>query len=412
MLQITRRTLEERHHKRSNKGRGQTKQAFLEGSPDVPVYQQELWTSRQRQACSIHEVSYRACFKPQLPAYFIERLSEEDDVVYDPFSGRGTTAVEAALRGRRVIANDINPLSAVFARPRLEVPDVSEIDARLHAIGLKKKVRATLDLSMFFHRDTERELLNLREYLNARRRARSEDSIDRWIRMVATNRLTGHSPGFFSVYTLPPNQAVSPEGQIRINQRLDQTPSHRDIRQLILKKSIQLQSSLTAADRDRLRRAAAHARFLEESAALTRPITTGTVQLTVTSPPFLDVVQYAKDNWLRCWFNGLDAEEIGKRMTISRTIEEWSAVMTHVFAELFRIARPGGWVAFEVGEIKRGAIRLDEIIAPIGTAAGFECQAVLINSQRFTKTANIWGISNNRLGTNTNRIAVFRKPSA
>src|SRR6266849_6618879 len=37
----------------------------------VPVYEQEFWTSRQRQASSIHEVSYRACFKPQLPAFFI-----------------------------------------------------------------------------------------------------------------------------------------------------------------------------------------------------------------------------------------------------------------------------------------------------------------------------------------------------
>ena len=31
--------------------------------------------------------------------------------------------------------------------------------------------------------------------------------------MVALNRLTGHSPGFFSVYTLPPNQATSVERQ-------------------------------------------------------------------------------------------------------------------------------------------------------------------------------------------------------
>ena len=41
----------------------------------VPVYKQELWTHRQRQASPLHEVSYRACFKPQLPAYFIERLA-------------------------------------------------------------------------------------------------------------------------------------------------------------------------------------------------------------------------------------------------------------------------------------------------------------------------------------------------
>jgi len=246
--------------------------------------------------------------------------------------------------------------------------------------------------------------------LNARRRSRSEDAIDRWIRMVATNRLTGHSPGFFSVYTLPPNQAVSIEGQLKINQRLEQKPTYRNVRELILRKSMQLQAGLTANDRDRLRRAASHARFLEGSAASTRAIGHNSVQLTVTSPPFLDVVQYAKDNWLRCWFNGLDAADIGRRMTILRSVDEWAVAMQSVFAELYRITRPGGWVAFEVGEVRRAAVRLEEIVAPLGTAVGFECQAVLINAQRFTKTANIWGISNNRLGTNTNRIAIFRKP--
>ena len=409
MLQVSRRTAEaiERRSRRSPAVRDGV---FLEGSPDVPVYEEELWTSRQRQASSIHEVSYRACFKPQLPAYFIDRLSDEGDVVYDPFSGRGTTAVEAALRGRRVLANDINPLSSVFSRPRLEVPHVSEVDARLSALKLEQRVRPELDLSMFFHVDTQRELLNLRAYLNARRRSRSEDNIDRWIRMVATNRLTGHSPGFFSVYTLPPNQAVSVEGQLKINRRLEQKPPYRNVRELILRKSVQLQSGLTATERDRLRRAASHARFLEGSAASTSAITRNSVQLTVTSPPFLDVVQYAKDNWMRCWFNGLDAQEIGRRMTIMRSVDDWAVAMQAVFVELYRITRPGGWVAFEVGEVRRGAVRLEEVVAPLGSAAGFACEAVLINAQQFTKTANIWGISNNRLGTNTNRIAIFRKP--
>jgi hypothetical protein len=411
MLQVSRRTAAVLEKKARPGGERGAKGVFLEGSAQVPVYEEELWTSRQRQACSIHEVSYRACFKPQLPAYFIERLSEEGDVVYDPFSGRGTTAVEAALQGRRVIANDINPLSVIFARPRLEVPHVSEVDARLNAIDLEQRVRPVLDLSMFFHTDTERELLNLRAYLNARRRSRGEDAIDRWIRMVATNRLTGHSSGFFSVYTLPPNQAVTPEGQLRINQRLDQKPAYRNVRELILRKTMQLQSGLTPTDRERLRRAAAHARFLECAAAATPAIASNAVQLTVTSPPFLDIVQYAKDNWLRCWFNGLDAKAIGRRMTLMRSVDEWSAAMQAVFEELFRVTRPEGWLAFEVGEVRRGEVRLEEVIAPVGMATGFECHAVLINAQRFTKTANIWGISNNRLGTNTNRIVIFRKPA-
>ena len=105
----------------------------------IAVYRRELWTARQRQSSSIHEVSYRACFKPQLPAYFISRLTNAEDTVYDPFSGRGTTAIEAALHGRRVIANDVNPLSEILTRPRLEPPRSMHIAARLASIAAQRR---------------------------------------------------------------------------------------------------------------------------------------------------------------------------------------------------------------------------------------------------------------------------------
>ena len=379
-------------------------------SLSIPVYEQEFWTSRQRQASPIHEISYRACFKPQLPAYFIERLTREGDVVYDPFSGRGTTAIEAALHGRNVIANDVNPLSAILTYPRLELPNVTEIDTRLRSLRFAARPPSGLDLSMFFHPDTEYEILGLREYLYRRRATGAEDSADRWIRMVATNRLTGHSPGFFSVYTLPPNQAVSAEDQLRINARLRQEPDYRDIRALILKKTMQLQGRLTAAERWRLRTAAEETLLLSRDARATGDIPANSIQLTVTSPPFLDVVQYARDNWLRCWFNGFDAEAIGARITMAREVEDWAGEIAGVFAELYRVTRPGGWVAFEVGEVRRGSVKLEEVVAPLGIVAGFSCDSILINAQRFTKTANIWGVANNKLGTNSNRIVMFKKP--
>ena len=377
---------------------------------DIPVYQSEMWTALQRQASSIHEISYRACYKPQLPAYFIERLTQPGDVVYDPFSGRGTTAVEAALHGRSVIANDVNPLSSILTQPRLELPELDAIEARLKTLKVSGRQRKDIDLSMFYHRDTERELLALRGYLVKRRADYSEDATDRWIRMVATNRLTGHSPGFFSVYTLPPNQAASAENQIRINQRMKQKPEYRDVRDLILRKSRQLQGKLTPRQRDNLRAAAETATFMEESAASTLGIPSECVKLTVTSPPFLDVVQYAKDNWLRCWFNAHDAQDIASKITMCSTLSHWSTAMLQVFRELYRVTVPNGWVAFEVGEVRGGKIKLEEVVAPIGISAGFACMAVAINAQKFTKTSNIWGVSNNSLGTNTNRIVLFRKP--
>ena len=45
--------------------------------------------------------------------------------------------------------------------------------------------------------------------------------------------------------------------------------------------------------------------------------------------------------------------------------------MAEVFAELHRVTRPGGFVAFEVGEVRRGKLRLDEVVLPLGLAAGF-----------------------------------------
>jgi hypothetical protein len=368
----------------------------------------EFWTSGQRQASSLHEVSYRACFKPQLPRYFIKRFTSERDIVYDPFSGRGTTAVEAGLMGRGIIANDVNPLSRILTEPRLNPPTVNAVEERLTQVKYKKKASADLDLSMFYHPDTESEIVALKRYLAERKTNGEEDSVDLWIRMVATNRLTGHSPGFFSVYTFPPNQAVSAESQRKINEKRKQTPEYRDTKSIILKKTRSLLSNLTDQNRANLNESAGPAQFLTGDARSTKSIADGSVQLTVTSPPFLDIVGYASDNWLRCWFNEIDVDAVTGTITMAKTIEEWSLVMGDVFKELYRVTKQSGWVAFEVGEIRNATLKLEEYVVPLGIRAGFSCEAILINSQIFTKTSNLWGVKNNKAGTNSNRIVVFK----
>src|SRR5260221_14742233 len=199
-------------------------------------------------------------------------MSAPGDVIYDPISGRGTNAIEAALHGRRVIANDINPLSAILMRPRLEIPALEAIETRLAQIPMLKSASTKTDLSMFYHRDTLREIVSLRNYLRKKHADDSEDAIDRWIRMVATNRLTGHSKGFFSVYTLPPNQATSSANQVKINRKLGQKPEYRDTHAIILHKSRQLQRGLTAAQRANLHAAAQTARCLTAPAHRTAQI--------------------------------------------------------------------------------------------------------------------------------------------
>ena len=122
--------------------------------------------------------------------------------------------------------------------------------------------------------------------------------------MVIINRLSGHSGGFLSVKTMPPNQAISIDAQRKINQKHGRIPDEKDIGKLILKKS----KSLLRDGFPQINKAqhkihccnALHLDYIEN----------GEVDLLITSPPFMNVVDYAKDNWLRCWFAGLIATKL------------------------------------------------------------------------------------------------------
>ena len=381
--------------------------AFPDPVIDIPVYINEFWTAKQRAAHSLHEISYRACFKPQLPRFFIERLTRPGEFVYDPFMGRGTTLIEAALCGRIPVGCDINPLSEILTRPRLTPPGIQDIKARLDSIDFNKNVEVFDDLLVFYHPDTLRAITNLRSYFIERADSGKLDNVDAWVRMVATNRLTGHSKGFFSVYTLPPNQAVSVVSQRRINEKRQQTPPFRSVPDIILKKSRSLLKKLTSSDRDILHLMAPQALMLTGSCENTLDMPDQTVSLVVTSPPFLDIVNYQTDNWLRCWFNGLDASQV--QIWQVKKPAEWQERMQQVFTELKRILMSGGHVAFEVGEVRNGKLLLETLVVPAAQAAGLTPLMVIINDQVFTKTANCWGVDNLKKGTNTNRIILLKK---
>jgi len=59
--------------------------------------------------------AFPAKFPPQLPALFIERLTQPGDVVLDPMAGSGTTLVEAVLAERIGAGCDIDPLALMIS---------------------------------------------------------------------------------------------------------------------------------------------------------------------------------------------------------------------------------------------------------------------------------------------------------
>ena len=71
---------------------------------------------------------FPAKFIPHIPQILIKQFSKPGDVVLDPFTGSGTTLVEAKLLGRESIGTDINPISVLASKVKTTVLSQSEIE--------------------------------------------------------------------------------------------------------------------------------------------------------------------------------------------------------------------------------------------------------------------------------------------
>lgn len=376
----------------------------------VPKYCNEFWTAKQRQMHSLHYAnSYRASFKPELPEFFISKYTRPGDTVGDPFGGRGTTILQAALMNRRGCSNDVNPLSERLAFPKLNPVSIDEISEKLEKIDLNQAVDLSKeeDMSMFYHFDTYREIINLRNYLRTNR-----DNVDRFIEMTALSRLHGHSNGFFSAYSFP-QISIPKVNQAKINLTRGIEPDYREIKSRILKKA---KTTLKSGGLNDLQRLARSHKLTTGDSRELKGWESESVNLVVTSPPFLNQVDYVQDTWIENWFCDIPREEVEGRIVQTPDLEKWTDFISATLSELHRVLVKGGLVAMEVGEVRyQGVIlNLDEILVNLTCSKAynmhqFRVREVYVQSQQFTKLANCFKVENNKLGTNTNRIVLMEK---
>lgn len=131
---------------------------------------------------------YPAKFIPQIPRNLIARLSLPGELVWDPFGGSGTTALEAVLLGRQAISSDVNPIAEIIGKGKLitltkEEDDflgalveelfvvtasrASVIDACRRFEPLSRFIPAIPNCSDWFHSQAADELAYLKARINA-----------------------------------------------------------------------------------------------------------------------------------------------------------------------------------------------------------------------------------------------------
>lgn len=72
--------------------------------------------------------SFPAKFPPELPRHFIENLTKPNDIVLDPMSGSCTTLLESVHLNRFGIGYDIDPLSLIIGKAKLQ--NINTFEAR------------------------------------------------------------------------------------------------------------------------------------------------------------------------------------------------------------------------------------------------------------------------------------------
>jgi hypothetical protein len=119
--------------------------------------------------CTLHQISpYVGKLKSTIARDLVERYSKPGDLVVDPFAGAGTIVLEAALAGRRAFGSDLSPYARVLSKAKLCPP--SSLEQAVH--DAEKALRAAARLPVpdlrfvpswvraFFHPLTLKEAIN------------------------------------------------------------------------------------------------------------------------------------------------------------------------------------------------------------------------------------------------------------
>lgn len=278
---------------------------------------------------SMHPMcSYHGMFPAKVAHYFIQRYSRPGDVVLDPFSGRGTVPLQARVEKRRAICNDLSPLAYVLSRSKVDPPTWESVQTCLN--GLEKAYRRSRvaepdvsdDIRMLYHPNTLGQICYLREYLLSK-------PITKWSSealmiggalagiMHGSHRRDGTSQ-YLSI-SMPNTFSMSPtyvEKYIRMNGLV---APDQDVFEC-------LRDKLARLYLDDIAGFAGRAYHLDApSLLLSRHLKESSVDLVVTSPPYLQVVNYGTANWIRLWLLGLD--EVGRERGAGR--KKLNAALDH-----------------------------------------------------------------------------------
>lgn len=334
--------------------------------------------------------SYLGSFPPGLANYFINYFTQEGDIVFDPFSGRGTTLLESRILNRKPIATDLNPIALALteAKNMLLKEDeiyqrIEELDRKYDDLLYQQEANAQPEeIHLIFHSKTLAQLCYLKRKL-----LKSSKDVDKYLIGIILGILHGGeradgSSGYASI-AMPNTFSMSPDYVRKFVQTNELNRVFRNVFDLLKDKTSRMfkkHNTLTTSgvvlksDAKRLSEVEALKPFHKQ------------VDLILTSPPYLGIVNYAKQNWIRSWFLNQDPKSVSEELDDDLNLEEWIDFSRQVIKQLKAFLKKDGVAVFVIGDVAKSKNSI------ISLAREF---ALMVREENLFK--NIWCINDNIL---------------
>ena len=348
--------------------------------------------------CSLHQLApYIGKIKSTIAGELVEEYSRPGDIVADPFAGAGTIPLEAVIRGRRAFGADISPYAGIISAAKLSPP--RSLDTALKRAELALEEAAELpapDLRKvpawvreFFHPATLRETLKFAEVC---RRPGNE-----FLMACLLGILHHQRPGFLS----HPSSHLVPYLRDRKypRARFPEMYSYRSLRPRLLAK---IERSYKRFVKPR-----PTAVVGVKITAVQRLVLPKRIGALITSPPYMNALDYGRDNRLRLWFidpslvNGVDNDVTQRRQAFIDAI-------TSLAAKVELALKPKGYCVFIVGEAFRRSFEAhpsDTVMAIMARGApSFRLKTILAD-----KIPDVRRTRRECRGVKTEHVLVFQR---
>ncbi len=248
---------------------------------------------------------YFAMFPETFARQNILEYTRAGELVMDPFSGRGTTLLEALLNDRAAIACDVNPVAYCVSAAKATTPSLPQVVRELNRlqtdfIYCSRRIEHEMRklptfFSRAFHPDSLRALFFLRSALQWKRLP-----THRFIAALVLGHLHGESDRSQNYLSnqMPHTISTKPDYSVRYWLKNNLKAPYRNVFELLVDRA--RYRLVDGSPQRRGKAAMCDARRAADRFASSR----GRVAAVITSPPYLDVTNFEEDQWLRLWFLG------------------------------------------------------------------------------------------------------------